>query len=345
MARKRALVALGALVTLGLAACGGGASGSTGDSVGDVGDDGSLEGVTLRLGSASRPDFTDVPMLRMVDKLEERGAKVEVSLFEGDQAPLRALIAGEVDFVAAGVPATIHLAEAADEGVRVFVVNLQDTDYLLVGQPQLQSLQDLSGKKVGIASAGGISDVLTRLVLRAEGVDENSVNWVTVGGTSARTAGLASGQIDAGPAHAADALAAEEQNGLKVLWRNADTVDDYLQQGLVSTKDWLASNKDVAQIIVDEMIDASRWAAVNKDEYIGRSEADIEGPSGAVRSGAYDIFKEIGMFPVNGGMHADQLNNTAQVEVDLGNIDSLPALETYTDTSFVADYLDRNGEQ
>jgi len=345
MARKRALVALGALVTLGLAACGGGASGLTGDNVGDVGDDGSLEGVTLRLGSASTPDFTDVAMLRMVDKLEERGAKVEVSLFEGDQAPLRALIAGEVDFVAAGVPATIHLAEAADEGVRVFVVNLQETDYLLVGQPQLQSLQDLSGKKVGIASAGGISDVLTRLVLRAEGVDENSVDWVTVGGTSARTAGLASGQIDAGPAHAADALAAKEQNGLKVLWRNADTVDDYLQQGLVSTKDWLANNKDVAQIIVDEMIDASRWAAENKDEYIERSEADIEGPSDAVRSGAYDIFKEIGMFPVNGGMDADQLNNTAQVEVDLGNIDSLPALETYTDTSFVEDYLDRNGEQ
>lgn len=304
----------------------------------------SLEGVTLRVGSSSVPDYSDVTLLRLVGQLEERGAQVEVSHFEGDQAPLRALVAGEIDVAAAGVPATIHLAEQTDEGVRVFGVNLQQTDYILVAQPEFTELADLQGEQIGIASPGGISDVLTRLVLEGEGIPLDSVEFVSVGGTGARMSAMASGQLAAGPAHAADALAAVEQSGMSNLWLYADTVDSYLQQGLVSTEGWLAENPELAQTIVDELIDASRWAAENKDEYVELSFDAVDGPSETVRQQAYDIFTDIEMFPVNGGMTEEQLTNTAQIEVDLGNIADLPALETFSDPTFVEDYLDRVGE-
>lgn len=344
MGCKRIITGLLAFGVLAVTAgCGGGET-ATGETSGEVGDDGSLDGVTLRIGSSSVPDYSDVTLLRLINQLEERGATVDVATFEGDQAPLRALVAGEIDVAAAGVPATIHLAGAADEGVRVFAVNLQQTDYILVAQPEFDDLQELVGEKIGIASPGGISDVLTRLVLEGEGISPDSVEFVSVGGTSARMSALSSGQLTAGPAHAADALAAVEQFGMTTLWRYADTVDSYLQQGLVSTEGWLAENPELAQTIVDELIDASRWAAENKDEYVELSNEAVEGPSETVREEAYDIFLDIDMFPLNGGMTEEQLTNTAQIEVDLGNIPDLPPLESFSDPTFVEDYLEREGE-
>lgn len=350
MKRQRLITCLSTLCVLVATGCGGAepAPSSTSDASnagGAAGGDESLEGVTLRLGSSSTPEFSDVTLLRLMDQLEERGAEVEFSIFEGDQAPLRALVAGEIDVAAAGIPATIHLAAATDEGVRAFGVNLQNTDYILVAQPEFKELADLEGAEIGIASPGGISDVLTRLVLERENIPVDSVDFVSVGGTSARMSALASGQLAAGPAHAADGLSAVQESGMSNLWRYADSVDSYLQQGLVSTESWLSENPELAQTIIDELMEASRWAAENKAEYVEYSfEAGVEGPSDAVREQAYDIFSEIDMFPTNGGMTEEQLTNTAQIEVDLGNIDELPPLDSFSDPSFVEDYLEREGE-
>lgn len=348
MKRQRLITCLSTLCVLLATGCGGPepAPSATPTDAADSsgGEDGSLEGVTLRLGSSSTPEFSDVTLLRLMDQLEQRGAKVEFSVFEGDQAPLRALVAGEVDVAAAGIPATIHLAAATDEGVRAFGVNLQNTDYILVAQPEFKELKDLEGEEIGIASPGGISDVLTRLVLERENVPVDSVEFVSVGGTSARMSALVSGQLAAGPAHAADGLSAVEESGMSNLWQYADSVDSYLQQGLVATDSWLSENPELAQTIIDELMDASRWAAENKAEYVEYSFNEVEGPSEAVREQAYDIFSEIQMFPINGGMTEEQLTNTAQIEVDLGNIDKLPELDSFSDPSFVEDYLEREGE-
>ena len=306
---------------------------------------GEPESDTLRVAFASQPDFTQIMNFKWLEDLEAEGMTVEDNYFESSQDAFRALVAGEADVAVGTLLSAILLVQESGEGVKVIASDLQAPDYLLISQPEVESLSDLEGQRVGISTPGDISDTLTRVVLDREGVDVDAVNFVQIGGTGARMSALLEGQIEAGPAHAAEGLTAAEE-GLKNLFAYGEAVPDYLQHGLIVTDDWLAANPNLAQLMVDLFVDSVRWADENKDEYIERSADTVEGPSDDARDQAYDIFKDIGMFAVNGGMSTDLLENTVAIETEVGTLDdSAPAIEEWADPSFVESYLERNGEQ
>jgi NitT/TauT family transport system substrate-binding protein len=300
---------------------------------------------SVRVGFASQPDFTQVMNFKWLQDLEDLGLTIEDNYFESSQDAFRALVAGETDVAVGTLLSGILLVQETGEGVKVIASDLQSPDYLLISQPDIEDLQALEGQRVGISTPGDISDTLTRVVLDREGVDVDAVNFVQIGGTGARMSALLEGQIEAGPAHAAEGLTAAEE-GLKNLFAYGTTVPDYLQHGLIVTDEWIADSADLTQCMVDTFVETVRWAADNKDEYIELSQETVEGPSDAARDEAYDIFQEIDMFAVNGGMSQEQLENTVAIEQEVGTLgEDVPALEEWSDPSFVEDYLERNGEQ
>lgn len=300
---------------------------------------------TVRVAFASQPDFTQVMNFKWLDDMEATGLTVEDNYFESSQDAFRALVAGEADVAVGTLLSAILLVQETGESVRVIASDLQAPDYLLISQADVESLADLEGARVGISTPGDISDTLTRVVLNREGVDVEAVDFVQIGGTGARMAALLEGQIEAGPAHAAEGLTAAEE-GLKNLFAYGNAIPDYLQHGLIVTDEWIANNPNLTQLMVDLFVESTRWANDNKDEYIALSAETVEGPSDAARDQAYEIFQEIGMFAVNGGMSADLLENTVAVEKEVGTLgDDAPPVEEWSDPSFVESYLERYGEQ
>lgn len=300
---------------------------------------------TIRVGFASQPDFTQVMNFKWLDDLEAEGFTVEDNYFESSQDAFRALVAGEVDVAVGTLLSAILLVQESGEGVKVIASDLKAPDYLLISQPDITSLDQLEGARVGISTPGDISDTLTRVVLDREGIDVEAVDFVQIGGTGARMAALLEGQIEAGPAHAAEGLTAAEE-GLANLFAYGTAVPDYLQHGLIVTDEWISSNPNLTQIMVDLFVESTRWANDNKDEYIALSADKVEGPSDSARDEAYEIFKEIEMFAINGGMSEELLQNTVDVEKEVGTLgDDAPALEEWSDPSFVESYLERFGEQ
>jgi len=336
------------LLALLVAACGtGGASPSAIESEPAAAESQAAEpeADTVRVAFASQPDFTQVMNFKWLDDMEAAGLTVEDNYFESSQDAFRALVAGEADVAVGTLLSAILLVQETGEGVKVIASDLQAPDYLLISQPEINSLAELEGQRVGISTPGDISDTLTRVVLDREGVNVDAVNFVQIGGTGARMAALLEGQIEAGPAHAAEGLTAAEE-GLKNLFAYGNAIPDYLQHGLIVTDDWIAENPNLTQLMVDLFVESTRWANDNKDEYIELSATAVEGPSDTARDEAYEIFKEINMFAVNGGMSDDLLQNTVDVEKEVGTLgDDAPAVEEWADPSFVEDYLERNGEQ
>jgi ABC-type nitrate/sulfonate/bicarbonate transport system substrate-binding protein len=300
---------------------------------------------TVRVAFASQPDFTQIMNFKWLDDMEAAGLTVEDNYFESSQDAFRALVAGEADVAVGTLLSAILLVQESGEGVKVIASDLQAPDYLLISQQSVESLEDLEGGRVGISTPGDISDTLTRVLLDREGIDVDAVNFVQIGGTGARMSALLEGQIEAGAAHAAEGLTAAEE-GLKNLFAYGNSIPDYLQHGLIVTDDWIADNPNLTQLMVDLFVDSTRWAAENKDEYIELSAETVEGPSDAARDEAYEIFQEIDMFAVNGGMTDELLQNTVDIEKEVGTLDdSAPPIEEWADASFVEDYLERNGEQ
>jgi NitT/TauT family transport system substrate-binding protein len=339
---KRLWVA-GLLAVVSLAAtvagCGNDEAGSAAS-----GADGGSGSSTLRVAFASQPDFTQVMNFKWLDTLEQQeGTKVETKFFESSQDAFRAMIAGEADIAVAAIVSAVQLVQETGEQVKVLAVDLKAPDYLLMATPDMNSLSDLEGQRIGISTPGDISDSLTRVVLDREGVDVSKVRFVEIGGTSARMAALLSGQIQGGAAHAAEGLAAAEE-GIKNLTAFGETVPDYAQHGVIVREEWLQENREFAQTMVDHFIDSVRWAADNKDEYIELSRSRVEGLSDQAREEAYDIFTDIGMFAVDGGMDETVLNNTVEIEQEVGSLgDDVPDISEWADPSFVENYLEREG--
>lgn len=301
---------------------------------------------TLRVAFGSQPDFTAISNFKWIEDLEAEGIEVEELYFESSQDAFRALVAGEADVAPTGIVSAILLNTTAGEDMRVVANDLKAPDHLLITTPDITSSAQLEGEKIGISTPGDISDSLTRLVLNLQDVDTSKVSFVEIGGTSARVQALLSGQISGGLAHAAEGLAAAEQGGLNNLFPVGETVTDYLQHGLMTTQSYIDQHPEFVQTLVDAFVDSTRWAAENKEEYIELSKEHVEGLNADIRSQAYDIFTDIGMFAVNGGMDPELLENTVDIEESVGTFgDEEPiGIEEWTDSSFVEDYLERNGD-
>lgn len=307
--------------------------------------EGPQEKQTVRVAFASQPDFTQISNFKWMEDLEEKyNIEVEDLYFESSQDAFRALVAGEADLSLGTVSSAILLNMTAGENVKVIASDLQSPDYILVATPDIESDEDLIGKRIGISTPGDISDTLTRVVLEERGLDVSQIEFVQIGGTSARMQALLSDQISAGAAHAAEGLSAVAQ-GLSSAFAYGESVPDYLQHGLIAPQQWLDENPELAQTIVDAFIDSTRWAAENPDEYIEFSQDYVEGIDDSIRQEAYDIFTQIDMFAVDGGMDTDQLQNTVDIEQRVGTFgdSEVPALSAWADTSYVEDYLARNG--
>jgi NitT/TauT family transport system substrate-binding protein len=70
--------------------------------------------------------------------------------------------------------------------------------FYLIGNPHVQSGQDLKGKKVAVASLSGTGALATRASLRALGVDpEKDVTLIVIGSASVRMAALEAGSVEA----------------------------------------------------------------------------------------------------------------------------------------------------
>lgn len=303
------------------------------------------ETTTVRIVQASTPDFTQIGLIKWQQLLEERGISVEYINVEGGDIAFRTVIAGQGDYVVGGIAHLVNFVQATGEEAKLIAVDAVATDYIIVSQPDINSAADLAGKNLGINRPGDAGDAVMRAALRGAGFDPEEANFLEIGGTSARVAALLAGQIDAGPAHAAEAYSAVEQ-GLKPLILAGEAIGPYPQTGLMTIGATIDTKPVLTQIVVDTLVESVRWAADNKDEYIALSREVIPDLPESVLGPAYDVFKEIDMFGVNGGLTPSLMDSFIAIELEAGSIQGdVPPQSEWVDATFVEDYLARNGER
>jgi len=128
-----------------------------------------------------------------------------------------AVLAGQVTFAQVGGSETLSaIAGGAD---LVVVAQLAGVyPFVLEVAPDIKTVADLKGKKVGVSSVGSSSDIATRVALKKMGLDpDKDVTILAVGSSQNRTAGLLAGSIQAGVSQPPDSLQLEAK-GFHVLY-------------------------------------------------------------------------------------------------------------------------------
>ncbi len=304
---------------------------------------GAPEKTTLRIVQGSSPDYTQIALTKAIEYLNERGIQTTFESVDDTDVATRAVIAGQADIV---VNSLFFGINAVKEGIPLVTImaDAQTLDYLLVSTPDVTDPKQLEdGGTMGINQPGDLGATVADQCLKFLDVDVTTVQFVQVGGTGARMAALLAGQIQAAPAHAAEALAAVDEGGLTVLADCGEAIGSFLQTGATVDSNWLAANPNLAQHFVDAYIDALRWAEDNKDEYMELSRTVLPEMPEAQRSPAYDVFKNVGLFAVNGGLSPASIQKLTDIGLDASSIEE-PVPDNWYTMDLIENYLARNDE-
>jgi len=272
-----------------------------------------------------------LPIYLTQDKglFKDEGLDVLVVMFNAGATNLQAMIGGDVQIMAGGVPETV-LARAGGVDIKNFwsISNLMP--FQIYGSPAMKSLKDGRGKKFAISRFGSLSEFLTRSALRQAGVDAKDVTMVQIGATPARFTTLAGGIVDATilwfpVTERAKAAGLNKLFDLKELYPNWTNV------GFIARETWLAKEKEQATRFLRAYQRGVKHTRENRDDGI-RTLRKYVGLNAAEAAAGYDEYRD--SFPLDGRILDAGITATIEQEIETGRLKGKISLNEMIDSSF-----------
>jgi ABC-type nitrate/sulfonate/bicarbonate transport system substrate-binding protein len=290
---------------------------------------------------AGGADFSSVDVLYWVNLLKKQGINANFDVVSDAATALKTVVSDQSQMFIGSLPTAILAVANGGAKVHVIAANDQASDYILVA-PNNITLQNLSGKTMGIDSPGSAGEVAAQLALQHLKIDPNSLHYVTVGGSSAREAAVLSGRIDVAPIHYPLALQAVATGKVHQLVNVGKEIGPYIQSGLIANDSWVSENRALTQKIVNAFIDSERWANANEYKYVQFADSVnlAAGLTPQQELTVWKFYRQYHYFGVNGGVCTAYVKDMLNLNVKLGSLpSSLPAIPDWLNSGFVRAYL------
>jgi NitT/TauT family transport system substrate-binding protein len=183
----------------------------------------------------------------------------------GATPSIAALTNGDIDFTL--LTGTVIRAAIRGLPVRLVAGLMTSSPHVLLARPEIKSIKELSGKKIGLAGFGDATHVLARIILARNGVDpDKEVQFVPLGPDSGRFAGLQQKLADAvvtSPPWDFEG----KKSGYNVLARAYEYLNYPLSGVGVNAKS-IQQNRDQVKRTTRALIKASRFIRDNREEAV-----------------------------------------------------------------------------
>jgi ABC-type nitrate/sulfonate/bicarbonate transport system substrate-binding protein len=261
---------------------------------------------------------------------KDEGLDVLVVMFNAGATNLQAMIGGDVQIMAGGVPETV-LARAGGADIKNFWAISNVMPFQIYGSAAMKSLKDSKGKKFAISRFGSLSEFLTRSALRHAGVDPKDVTMLQIGATPARFTTLATGIVDATllwfpVTERAKAAGMTKLLDLKELYPQWTNV------GFIAREPWLAKEKDQATRFLRAYQKGVRYTRDNRDDGI-RTLRKYVGLDAKEAAAGYDEYRD--SFPLDGRILDAGITATVEQETETGRLKGKISANDLIDSSFI----------
>lgn len=153
----------------------------------------------LRVAYAAITAAFSVPWIAKESGIFQRhGLDVELVYIASGSRAIQTLLGGSVDIAAIGGPAGVDARLAGADTVYV-AIPVNRVIVFTVAAPQIQRIEEMRGKSIGVTRVGTVTDFFTRIFLRQNGLaPDRDVMIRQMGGLPEIVAGLKAGQIQGG---------------------------------------------------------------------------------------------------------------------------------------------------
>ena len=273
-----------------------------------------------------------LPIYLTQDKgfFKDEGLDVLVVMFNAGATNLQAMIGGDVQIMAGGVPETV-LARAGGADIKNFWAISNVMPFQIYGSAKLKSLEQSKGKKFAISRFGSLSEFLTRSALKHSGVDPKDVTMLQIGATPARFTTLASGIVDATILWFPVTERAKAA-GMNKLFDLKDLYPNWTNVGFIARESWLAKEKEQTTKFLRAYQRGIRYTRENRHDGIRTLEKYV-GLNAAEAAAGYDEYRE--SFPLDGRILDAGIVATIEQEIETGRLKGKIPVSEMIDNSFI----------
>ena len=276
---------------------------------------------------------------------KDENLTVELIRFDGGVGSLRASASGAIDLAGtSSEPVIDAIANGAD--VKIVYSYAPNVDVAFAVGPNVKTMADLKGKKMGVQEPGGFADVMTRLVLKKVGIDPKDVTFVQTT-TAGRVQQLATGATDTAVLHIDQVRTASKQNPtIHVLANMWEVLTDYQYAVYVVPTDTLKGDTSTTECIIRALVRANRamYDPGNRQKIIDLGVAQTKEDADVVAA-TFDDLVKAKAWPQNEGVPAANINGTIKSEKDFGKISKDLSFDTITDLSVVKKVIAQLGKK
>jgi NitT/TauT family transport system substrate-binding protein len=246
----------------------------------------------VRMGLAAR-STTSMPFFVAKERgyFREEGLEVELIVMQAIQT-IQATMGNSTQFASATGSAVSSAISGAD--IKVILAVTDQPSFDLIVQPNITSVQQLRGKKIGSGGVGSLAEILARRILQAHNVRPEEVAILATGPSHMTYLSLKAKVIDAAPLQMPLTFTAQDEGFRKLV--SAGDFYRAVQGGLATTKAMLTEQPEMVTKVVRAMLRAIRliksdrkygiefikgpWLDIGKDpEKIAARVYDIAGPA------------------------------------------------------------------
>jgi NitT/TauT family transport system substrate-binding protein len=242
----------------------------------------------VRMGLAAR-STTSMPFFVAKERgfFREEGLEVELIVMQAIQT-IQATLGNSTQFASATGSAVSSAVRGAD--IKVILAVTDRPSFDLIVQPNITSVQQLRGKKIGTGGVGSLAEILARRILEVNGVRPEEVAILATGPSHVTYLSLKAKVIDAAPLQMPLTFTAQDEGFRKLV----DAGDMYraVQGGLATTKTMLSEQPELVTKVVRAMLKAIRLIKSDRKygiEFIKGPWLDIGKEPEKIAARVYDI--------------------------------------------------------
>jgi NitT/TauT family transport system substrate-binding protein len=293
---KRSLISSVVIVVAAclIAACGSDDDGGGGGSASGGGV--TTEGIKVAYASALDPND-------IADQFGLKEAGAQVQTLNEDSAVVAGLQRGDVDV---GNIDFNNAIAAVSEGlpIKVIYISQRTPEFVLAARPEVATVADLAGKKVGFQEPGSQTEILARNIVEQQAPEiVDDVEFLALPESSRRAQAMAAGRLDASPIESINLAALQKEGDYTQLASWADLEGDaseVLGTAWITTEQYYSENKEQLTQFVKTLQKGYNRAYADKDAWVALAEQTLPDVDANLLPAVYDIYAERKMYPETG---------------------------------------------